>query len=267
MPRGREPVGTSQPSPRVRNGRITRTPGPIGLTGARAETARYRGGWMRFDGFNLIWYDSPYPSTQRIGYRTRAQSGQNLMVEKLGIVVGAVQRPFSDSKLENTGPIPEGQYDLLISDAGPAKLLPGYSQNRDENGVVVEAWRWLAGIRGLQRIQDDLELNLDNPRTPDVDESSRQVEAWGKYRARIIARQGTHTFGRGGFYLHSSRKMRGTHGCIETLGDEEIFQRLIQVRQRYRVHKIRLVVAPASAEMFSPEIQSLRVMTWRPEDF
>lgn len=267
MPRNREPIGTMQSRGQVRQGRITRTPGPIGLSGASADTARYRGGWMRFDGFQLLWYDSAYPSTQRLGYRTRAQSGQNVKIEKLGIVVGAVQRPFTDSKLPNVGPIPEGQYDVLINDAGPAKLQPGYGQERDENGVVVEAWRWLVGIRGMQRIQDDLEMYLDNPRTPDRDESSRQVDAWGKYRARIIPRQGTHMFGRGGFYLHSSRKMSGTHGCIETLGDEEIFLRMIDVRQRYRVRKIRLVVASVSADMFSPEIQSLRVMTWKPEDF
>ena len=267
MPRGREPTGTSQHGPRVRSGRVLRTPGPIGVTGSRTDQTRYRGGWMRFDGFNLYWYDSPYPSTQRVGYVTRAQSGQNIKIEKLGIVQGAVQRSFADSKLENVGPIPEGQYDVLINDAGPAKLIPGYMQRRDEDDVVVEVWRWMVGIRGMQRIQDDLPMSLDNPRTLDRDESNHQVDAWGKYRARILPRHGTDTFGRGGFYLHSSRKLAGTHGCIETLGDEEIFKRLIQVRERYRVHKIRLVVAGASAEMFSLEVQSLRVMTWRADDF
>jgi hypothetical protein len=267
MPRGRDPIGTTQRSPRVRGGRIVRTPGPVGLTGAHAPHARYRGGWMRFDGFQLIWYDSPYPSTQRVGYTTRAQSGQNIVLEDLGIVRGAVQRPFTDSKLEGVGPIPEGQYDVLINDAGPAKLLPDFSKKRDEDGVVTEVWRWMVGIRGMQRIQDNLEMDLDNPRTPGVDESSHQVDAWGKYRARIMPRQGTHTFGRGGFYLHSSRKMVGTHGCIETLGDEAIFRRMIDIRERYRVHKIRLVVASISAELLSVEVQSLRVMTWRPDDF
>jgi hypothetical protein len=222
---------------------------------------------MRFDGFYLTWYDSAYPSTQHVGYKTRAQSGQNIQIMKLGIVQGAVQRSFADSHLENLGPIPEGHYDLLISDAGPAKLIPGIMETADENGEVADIFRWMVGIRGMQRIQDDLPLYLDNPRTPDRDESSRQIDAWGRHRARIIPRQGTHTFGRGGFYLHSSRKLAGTHGCIETLGDEEIFKRLIQVRERHRVHKIRLVVASVSADMFSSEIQSLRQTIWRAEDF
>ena len=267
MPRDREPLGTTRGHQPVRAGRLVRRPGPVGTDGPASTTARYRGGWIRFNGFQLIWYDSTYPSTQRIGYVTQAQSGQNIPVEVLGMQQGALQRPFTDSHLEDVGPIPEGQYDLLINDAGPAQLLPGYSRERDAQGVVTDVWRWLVGIRGMQRIQDELEFSLDNPRTPDVDESSKQVEIWGKYRARIVPRAGTHTFGRGGFYLHSSRKMSGTHGCIETLGDETIFLRLMQVRERCRVHRIRLVVASASAEMFSPEIQSLRASFWQRDEY
>jgi hypothetical protein len=267
MPRDREPMGTTQANRRIRRGRIVRTPGPLGTAAAQAWPARYSGGWMRFNGFQLIWYDSSYPSTQRVGYITRAQSGQNIKVEVLGIAQDAVQRPFTDSRLKDVGPIPEGQYDLLIADAGPARLIPGYRRERGDNGVVTDVWRWMVGIRGMQRIQDDLQYTLDNPRTPDVDESSRQVEVWGKYRARIVPRHGTQMFGRGGFYLHSSRKMAGTHGCIETLGDETIFLRLMQVRERYRLHKIRLVVASAAADNFSPEMQSIRASFWRPEDY
>jgi hypothetical protein len=213
---------------------------------------------MRFDGFTLIWYDSPYPSTRVVGHWTRAQSGQTIIVKRLGIEVGAHPRPFTDSKESGEGPIPEGHYDIYFNDAGHPTLRRAYGVERDENGIVVNAYRWTNGVRGMQCIPDDVPLYVDNPKTPDVDESNRQVDVWGRYRARIIPRVGTRTFGRGGFYLHSSNKLGGTHGCIETMGNEYIFLRLAHVRTTLGVHKILLVVKSVAADMFSDEIRALR---------
>ena len=260
---------------------MQRRPGPLGVTGLDETTPEHFGrghrvpgpqldqhgagprarvrrsvGWLKFDGFQLIWFAHAYPNTDRIVYETQAQSGKTKLIERDNEVVAGFRSPFSESRNRDTGPIPPGAYDVLISDAGVPKLLPGYGRDRDEHGRVTAVYQFMKPAFGIQRIPDDLLQALDNPRTPE-DESFTMVDVWGRYRARIEARPGTNTFGRGGFYLHSSKKIHGTHGCIETLGDEEIFHRLAHARELYGVRRIPLAVKSAPAWMFTDEAQSL----------
>jgi hypothetical protein len=82
-------------------------------------------------------------------------------------------------------------------------------------------------------------------------------ELWGTYRARILKFGGGELpNGRGGFYLHSSGKPVGTHGCIETQNNTDIFIRLSARAARLREWKIKLLVYPGIPGPWSPIVES-----------
>ncbi|MGE5341869.1 MAG: tlde1 domain-containing protein [Candidatus Omnitrophota bacterium] len=107
--------------------------------------------------------------------------------------------------IRRKGPIPEGTYFINNQNTGKAKRA---------------SKRRLAPGDGIQEVTGKFFIAL-----------------WGKYRARLWPDKGTDTKGRSNFYLHTSKKGH-TSGCIETRGDESVFQDL----KDSNVKQIKMVV-------------------------
>ncbi len=119
--------------------------------------------------------------------RCKATSGDILFQNRL----------FQDKS--DKGPIPEGFYRInLIPD-------PDRIAKADPNtGALIPNPQG-----GIERIPSSYTARNG---------VTYSYEVWGAWRARLVPKNGTDTYGRTSFYLHSSHKGY-THGCVEVCND------------------------------------------------
>lgn len=150
---------------------------------------------LLFDGDKLYWMvnGSPTKSWDAISGLT----WKNTPIKDWGkLMKRFTQSPDEFSKMKDAGPIPKGSYTV-----GPIETRKGDTK---EIGAITALWNKLLG-------------KYDNvPQKDTTFQSSSEYSriGWGNYRAPIIPKPGTVTYGRGNFYIHGG-SFEGSHGCID----------------------------------------------------
>lgn len=116
------------------------------------------------------------------------------------------QSPDEFSKMKDAGPIPKGNYMV-----GPIERRKGDTTPVD---AVTALFNKFIG-------------KYDNTPTKDTlfqSQSEYSRIGWGNYRAPIIPKPGTNTYGRGDFYIHGG-SFEGSHGCIDLTNEMDDFSK------------------------------------------
>jgi hypothetical protein len=158
---------------------------------------------LLFDGKKLYWMvnGSPTKSWNAISGLT----WKNTPVKDWGTLLKRfTQSPDEFSKIKDAGPLPKGDYTI-----GPIQSRKG---NTSEIGAITALWNKATGKYNNVPAKDTT-FNSDS-------EYSRI--GWGNYRAPIIPKPGTVTYGRGNFYIHGG-SFEGSHGCIDLTNEMSDF--------------------------------------------
>ena len=150
---------------------------------------------LLFDGNKLYWMVSGSPTKS-----WNAISGltwKNTPFRDYGkLLKRFTQTPDEFSKMKDAGPLPKGDYTI-----GPIQTRKG---NTSEIGAITALWNKALGKYNNVAAKD----------TSFQSESEFSRIGWGNYRATIIPKPGTVTYGRGDFYIHGG-SFEGSHGCID----------------------------------------------------
>lgn len=150
---------------------------------------------LLFDGNKLYWMvnGSPTKSWNAISGLT----WKNTPLKDWGkLLKRFTESPDEFSKMKDAGPLPKGNYTV-----GPIESRKG---NTQEIGAITALWNKLLGKYD----------NVPQKDTTFQSESEYSRIGWGNFRAPIIPKPGTVTYGRDNFYIHGG-SFEGSHGCID----------------------------------------------------
>jgi hypothetical protein len=172
---------------------------------------------LLFDGDSLIWM-----SDNSEIKRWDATSGVNLLNAEPNQWLDVIKKPFITTqelqKLPNFGPTPEGQY--YVGKLQTSKLEKT-NPFMDFVNLVFKSG------------QSNHDWNKNT--------ASTRI-SWGYYRAPIIPKSGTDTYGRSNFYVHGGA-LPASHGCIDLTSDMENFAKFYSAwAAKFKKDKIPLKV-------------------------
>jgi len=170
-----------------------------------------------FDGSKLLWI-----SNGSVVNSWGATSGVNLLNaepnEWLTVAKNLFTSKKEKSKLKDFGPTPEGEY--YIGKLESSKL------GKTNPFMDLIKFIFKSGESG-----HDWNSNTANTRI-----------SWGYYRAPIIPKSGTNTYGRGSFYIHGGL-LPASHGCIDlTTGMDDFAKFYSSWATKYKKNRIPLTV-------------------------
>lgn len=176
---------------------------------------------LLFDGNKLMWV-----SNGSVINSWKATSGVNLLNAEPNQWLTIAKNLFSSkqekSKLKEFGPTPEGDYYV-------GKLQ---TSNLEKTNPFMDFARVL-----FQKGQSSHDWNKDTAGTR---------IAWGYYRAPIIPKSGTNTYGRSSFYVHGGA-LPASHGCIDLTSSMDDFAKFYSSwAAKYKKNSIPLKVKYSS---------------------
>lgn len=176
---------------------------------------------LLFDGYKLMWI-----SNGSVINSWKATSGVNLLNAEPSQWLTIAKNIFSSkqekSKLKNFGPTPEGDYYV----------------GRLETSSLEKTNPFMDFVRVIfQKGQSGHDWNKNTAGTR---------ISWGYYRAAIIPKSGTNTYGRGSFYVHGGA-LPASHGCIDLTSSMDDFAKFYSSwAAKYKKNRIPLKVKYSS---------------------
>lgn len=175
-----------------------------------------------FDGNKLYWV-----SNGSVINSWGATSGVNLLNAEPNQWLTVAKNLFTSNKekakLKEFGPTPEGQYyvgKLQSSKLGKTNPFMDLIKVIFQSGQSKHDWN--------------------------SDTAGTRI-SWGYYRAPIIPKSGTNTYGRGSFYVHGGL-LPASHGCIDLTGSMDDFAKFYSSwATKYKKDKIPLTVKYSKA--------------------
>ena len=134
------------------------------------------------------------------------------------------------STMQAQGPPPEGEYKVGGLQKAPgqaaSEIVDLESEIASFKKFEVDLWN---KVESGDITIDDYNKKVDVFSADDTDFYDDKLKsrfAWGNYRASFVAKKGTETHRRSGFYIHGGNQV-GSHGCIDLLTHMDDFAKIL----------------------------------------